>query len=352
MNDNLASFDETQAEWIDIVLGNKKRTKLKEIENGMLQLYKSLGFSCPNVHIFQSYIEHKLRVSREEPGRFGASLASTLEQFSMKIAIQVASKLKVPLTKEVFVATLHIGQKNSIQLFPLLNREISRVHDSVMMQLRRRFQKTRSNFIEHGFGLANELWLCLVYHLKKLGIDEVDTLYFDLMATGTWSADFYSKRVFVSLPPSKVIRNANRRLHSITEPAIQWADGSGLYYIDGVAFDRWLWEKVVTKELPCGRIHEIINLEQRRAALTLFDFDEIIRENVGHLIDRSKRGNELYVLRKVIPNESVKLLRYKDPSTERIYTCFVPESCKKADEAMAWKFYLTEKLYAELKEES
>ena len=64
----------------------------------------------------------------------------------------------------------------------------------------------------------------------------------------------------------------------------------------------------------------------------------------GILIDRSKRGNELFEVDMFQP-KNAKILRYRDPSTDEIYACFVPTDIIKADEAMAWKFFLTEEQY-------
>ena len=64
----------------------------------------------------------------------------------------------------------------------------------------------------------------------------------------------------------------------------------------------------------------------------------------GILIDRSKRGNELFEVDMFQPRNA-KILRYRDPSTDEIYACFVPTDIIKADEAMAWKFFLTEEQY-------
>ena len=64
----------------------------------------------------------------------------------------------------------------------------------------------------------------------------------------------------------------------------------------------------------------------------------------GIFIDRSKRGNELFEVDMFQP-KNAKILRYRDPSTDEIYACFVPTDIIKADEAMAWKFFLTEEQY-------
>ena len=72
----------------------------------------------------------------------------------------------------------------------------------------------------------------------------------------------------------------------------------------------------------------------------------------AELIDASRRGNELYSIDTIIHGRSLKILKYRDPSTKvqdpstgewvgHLYISFVPEHINKADHGMAWKFRLT-----------
>ena len=76
----------------------------------------------------------------------------------------------------------------------------------------------------------------------------------------------------------------------------------------------------------------------------------LVDELDGRLIDRSKRGNELYEVDMFQPNIA-KILRYRDPSTGEIYAQTVDEHDERgadintADAAMAWKFWLSEDEY-------
>ena len=81
-----------------------------------------------------------------------------------------------------------------------------------------------------------------------------------------------------------------------------------------------------------------VGLPYRAAFLILID------QLDGILIDRSKRGNELLEVDMFQPRNA-KILRYRDPTTDENYACFVPTHIYRADEAMAWKFFLTEEEY-------
>jgi len=67
------------------------------------------------------------------------------------------------------------------------------------------------------------------------------------------------------------------------------------------------------------------------------------------LIDASRRGNELYSIDTIIHGRSLRLVKYRDPSTGQPYISFVEEHFNKADHAMAWKFGLTPSEYRRTK---
>jgi len=155
---------------------------------------------------------------------------------------------------------------------------------------------------------------------------------------------------FVPTPIIKIDEKNN--FHSLTEPAIRWKKGKEFYYLWGVKFDKELWEKVVSKEISAIDALKIENIEQRYATLKYLGAEKLLKDLNAELIDKSEKGNELYVLKGIIPNKEIKLLKYDCPSTKRIYTKFVPFEMTKADEAQAWSFSLELKEYQNLTAES
>ena len=111
--------------------------------------------------------------------------------------------------------------------------------------------------------------------------------------------------------------------------------------------NNWQAENIVT----AGQqkiIHEIEDLLK----IDTLDHDAFLIHYDTQLIDSTKRGNQLYEMYGIIPNRILKLLKYKDPSTQKTYLCFVPDNIMSADKGMAWKFYLTEKEYDGLQVEA
>jgi len=93
------------------------------------------------------------------------------------------------------------------------------------------------------------------------------------------------------------------------------------------------------------RVISISNIEERAKKMERMGVEHILRKTKAKILDRSKRGNELYEIN-MIPNYPLKYLKYEDPSTaNKLYGCFVPSDTKTADEAMAWKFQITEEEY-------
>ena len=140
------------------------------------------------------------------------------------------------------------------------------------------------------------------------------------------------------------------KLHSTTRKAIEWADKTGYYFLHGVRFDEKLWKRVTGKRPRIKTILSIENMEQRMAALKTVGVERIIKG--ATLLDKSTRGNELYLVENVF-YEPALYLKYKCPSTGRVYASGVDPSLeRKADICMAWKFSMTEDDYAKLEVEA
>jgi len=77
------------------------------------------------------------------------------------------------------------------------------------------------------------------------------------------------------------------------------------------------------------------NIEQRQAALRIYGYDKFLEEVKTLLIHKSQQY-ELYDFQ----DGELKygLLKYKCPSTNRVYVSLVPPTIKNADEAVSWKF--------------
>ena len=150
------------------------------------------------------------------------------------------------------------------------------------------------------------------------------------------------------------------RFHSIVRPAVVWGEIC-VYSIHGVNFDNRLWNEIVERKMEPTKVLTIDNIEQRRVASEYYGMEKLWDACKPKLIDTSERGNRLYNVtigelswRRRGEDHNAKMLRYKDPSTDREYVSGVPledddgNIIDRADQAMAWKFHLTEDEYKEL----
>lgn len=160
------------------------------------------------------------------------------------------------------------------------------------------------------------------------------------------------------------------RLHSTNSPAVSWK-WTNLYCLHGVYFGKQLFDNVVGRKLEGKHIISIPNIEQRRVATDIYGIEKLMESLDKKLINRSPRGNELYsvnlgsttnvqFLDDWYRNEPTKglVLKYSCPSTGRIYFSGIPNvddednAITRADQAMAWKFSLSEDEYSKLKIEA
>ena len=193
-------------------------------------------------------------------------------------------------------------------------------------------------------------------YFDSIGIlkDEQFRTFRDTLKLGIWSALFFENVAILTMTPSKVLYDDRNRLHSVTEPAIQFRDGYSICCIHGINFDEKIFYDLTQRKIPVKDILQLVNIEQRYVALEYYGFENILDELNARLIDESPRGNKLYEIDFEVRSKRVttKFLKYSCPSTERNYGSFVKPEITQADQAMAWKHNCTEEEYEVLKLEA
>jgi len=165
-----------------------------------------------------------------------------------------------------------------------------------------------------------------------------------------FSIVFDSNHVHICPLPRHNKTDRLNEFHCLNDMAIKWFDNTGEYYIHGIKFPKRMFYKVSKRKMSTNDVVSIGNIERRFIALQHYGIDKIMKDLDCSLIDKSDRKNELY---KVDLNGlEARMLKYTCPSTNRVYTCFVPQKYASADASMAWKFKLTMKDYEGLKIEA
>ena len=99
------------------------------------------------------------------------------------------------------------------------------------------------------------------------------------------------------LVPTPIVRlndDTPPTYHSDQLPAIKWKNGVEFYYLDGVNFEKELWEKVVSQKMTFKEIIAIDISDQRTVALK-YNPQAILNEGAT-LVHKDNRTNELYLI--------------------------------------------------------
>jgi len=136
--------------------------------------------------------------------------------------------------------------------------------------------------------------------------------YFDLILNLPITF-FVGNTVFVCEKPQ--VSESSDVLHSTQKAAVAWSDNTGFYYLHGVEFEKDFWKTVVSGEMTFNEILKIRDNAQRHQAI--WCNPDAFFALSPKLIDRSERGNELYLVENTELNElyySPKMwfLRFQD----------------------------------------
>jgi hypothetical protein len=95
--------------------------------------------------------------------------------------------------------------------------------------------------------------------------------------------------------PIRLVRNPAGRLHYDHDKAIEWADGYGFYYLNGIEFDQNTWQKIVDEKFTLSDLAKgDLNAEQRAVAVSMLRADRLLKQVNAEKIGTGKRGVELY----------------------------------------------------------
>ena len=258
------------------------------------------------------------------------------EQVEDKVSAQVGQQVRRQVREQVW-QQVH---------FPVWDRVLEQVWGQATYY---RFANVCWNF----FG-----WTAWAQFFKDIGIQLTEAIEPFLKFQRSNCFDFiaFEGLCIVCEPPSVVRRDEKFRLSSDESACIEWRDGYKLWAIDGVFFDEVFWNKVVKKELTAKDLLGIENIEQRMIALKYAGADETLAAMNAKLLNKSMRGNELYLVENFFEEEPLAyFLKYACPSTGRVYLSGIDPSFlhgNDPDACMAWKHRLTLLEYNELRCES
>lgn len=158
----------------------------------------------------------------------------------------------------------------------------------------------------------------------------------DLAKAAGWWWPFEGLCIVADRPTKMEYKLVDNRiqLHSETGPALQWADGWGLYYLNGVRVPK---ELVMTPpaELHGDMILHEENVEVRREIVRKLGPERIVRDLDAKILDENG-DYTLYEVPLGLTNPG-HYLRMRNPSIDTWHFECVPHTCKTVKEARIWR---------------
>lgn len=115
-----------------------------------------------------------------------------------------------------------------------------------------------------------------------------------------WIVPIHREVLLVPMPTVRYAApdasGANTVLHDDTgRPAIEWSDGSGIFYLHGTEFDEPVYHRIVDRQMTIEQIAGLRNADQRSIALRYFTFEQLIGSG-AQPVDTDGAGAGLYRL--------------------------------------------------------
>ncbi|QNJ95561.1 hypothetical protein HZU40_15870 [Mycolicibacterium fluoranthenivorans] len=112
-----------------------------------------------------------------------------------------------------------------------------------------------------------------------------------------WIVPIHREVLLVPMPTVRYADGSAGVLHDDTgRPAIEWSDGSGIYYLHGTEFGESVYQRIVGHEMTIEAVAGLRNADQRSIALRYLTFEQLVGGSGAQLVDTDARGAGLYRL--------------------------------------------------------
>jgi len=281
-----------------------------------VQRYTKIGLCCDEADwkTFEDGVRKCYAFANLEPPKVFVRVESPIVLcFAASIAAFVIADLKAPSNKK------------------------KAVHSAVDSAVGSAVGSNWSNYIGGQFWVSWQGFCAFFKEVCDLEIDiwDREKAYADAQTSAGWwwpHKDF----VMVCNRPEFIRRDERGRLHSDRSMSIRFRDGWGLWHWHGVE----VTEQIVLKpyELNSKQALAEQNAEVRRVMIERIGMERFLSESGASQIHRHERGDLFSIDLPGDPENVMRVVRVKDPSTSRIYFLRVPPTIERADDAVAWTF--------------
>ncbi len=179
---------------------------------------------------------------------------------------------------------------------------------------------TSSTYLSSSFSVDynfQEFIYSFEWNLKNEGNDN-DKLFLEIQHLLLEAKEYglgyvFRKEDTLFIFPASIVQVENNRFHSTTKPAIIFDDETQIYYLEGIRFDKPLWQKVVNQELSVQEAINLENIEQRTIALKYLGWDKVLSELQAQSIFQDDYGEILEIDLKD-DDKPARFLKFKDPA--------------------------------------
>ena len=206
----------------------------------------------------------------------------------------------------------------------------------------------RTIFNEMSYGCHDASWLSFYEFFRdEVGVEECNKLngLIELAKHCGWLSMYEDVVVFQDRPCS-VHFDDQERLHSETDPAIEYSDGCAIYVWHGTRIpDEWITDK---DSMKASDILKWENLEQRRCGCEIMGWHNILDELNAKVIDKDDDPQIGTLVEVNIPDIGKERFIRVLCGTGREFALPVPPDSKTALEANAWTYGVDPWVYKKL----
>ena len=252
-------------EWLDRFFSCKTELNKEECIKGINWMYQLAGYKNPIVifvdspmacqyavgylkNIFNSGVLAKVI----SPAQVGAQVRDQVrDQVGAQVWDQVWDQVRAQVGAQVWAQVWdQVGAQVWAQVGDQVRAQVwDQVRDQVRAQVR---DQVREWVAPSYYGNASDFgWVSWADYYQRIGISILDKFnnFKDFMKSGSYEMIQLNGFCIVSKLPVKIVRNTDNRLHNPIGPAIQFADGYKLYFINGRSLPSWIWEKAESGEI-------------------------------------------------------------------------------------------------------
>lgn len=178
-------------------------------------------------------------------------------------------------------------------------------------------------------------WKSRIDYMKDIGVDISEYEPTLELAKECCYLFPFDNAVFIVQNPTEIYLNQNGDLHHESAMAIKWADGFGMYCLNGVRMDgaEWFFEKKLSDEDKARKIFATENVEQRAEMLRVFGMNKIYERLPHKKISERADGYEVLAI-DIGTGRMEEALKMVNPSTGEIHVEFVDRGVKTVEKAL------------------